>query len=161
MLKTFQLMKPSPENATVEHGGRNFMSLRRRYPMADRQALIDWPLTPIRWGGYGIQLAQALLEQRLYSPRLLACNDRSAFCDLHWLMRCSILKISLQHWRNDWLLLKEPTPFQSSPRQPWLSPHGNYVPAPRFTAAGHVGVTFFECSRFHRRILRFSSNLIW
>ena len=39
--------------------------------MADRQALIDWPLTPYTgWGGYGIQLAQALLEQRLYWPRL-------------------------------------------------------------------------------------------
>ena len=54
--------------------------------MADRQALIDWPLTPYTgWGGYGIQLAQALLEQRQYWPRLLACNDRSSFCDLHWL----------------------------------------------------------------------------
>ena len=54
--------------------------------MVDRHALIDWPLTPYTgWGGYGIQLAQALLEQRQYSPRLLACNDRSAVCDLHWL----------------------------------------------------------------------------
>ena len=35
--------------------------------MDDRQALIDWPLTPYTgWGGYGIQLAQALLEQRRY-----------------------------------------------------------------------------------------------
>ena len=54
--------------------------------MVDRQALIDWPLTPYTgWGGYGIQLAQALLEQRKYWPRLLAANDRSVFCDLHWL----------------------------------------------------------------------------
>ena len=54
--------------------------------MADRLALIDWPLTPYTgWGGYGIQLAQALLEQRKYWPRLLAFNDRSALCDLHWL----------------------------------------------------------------------------
>ena len=54
--------------------------------MVDRQALIDWPLTPYTgWGGYGIQLAQALLEQGTYEPRLLACNDRSPFCDLHWL----------------------------------------------------------------------------
>ena len=55
--------------------------------MADRQALIDWPLTPYTgWGGYGIQLAQALLEQGIcIEPRLLACNDRSPFCDLHWL----------------------------------------------------------------------------
>ena len=62
--------------------------------MADRQALIDWPLTPYTgWGGYGIQLAQALLEQNLYCPRLLACNDRSSFCDLHWLD-------ALQHLEN-------------------------------------------------------------
>ena len=35
MLKTFQLMKPSPENGrflTVEHGGRNFMSLVQSLP---------------------------------------------------------------------------------------------------------------------------------
>ena len=48
--------------------------------MSENQALIDWPLTPYTgWGGYGIQLAQALLEQRKYAPRLLARNDRSAF----------------------------------------------------------------------------------
>ena len=29
-----------------------------------------------------------------------------------------------------------------------FSPLGNYVPPPRFTASRHVGVTFFECSRF-------------
>tara|TARA_B100000674_G_C37769046_1_gene881608 strand:+ start:22 stop:1029 length:1008 start_codon:yes stop_codon:yes gene_type:complete len=29
-----------------------------------------------------------------------------------------------------------------------FSPLGNHVPPPRFTAARHVGVTFFECSRF-------------
>ena len=82
--------------------------------MAERQALIDWPLTPYTgWGGYGIQLAQALLEQRRYSPRLLASNDRSAFCDLHWLD-------ALQHLENQsanigeksWLQLKEPALFQ-------------------------------------------------
>ena len=54
--------------------------------MAEQQALIDWPLTPhTGWGNYGIQLAQALLEQGRYVPRLLACNDRSPHCDLHWL----------------------------------------------------------------------------
>ena len=62
--------------------------------MADRQALIDWPLTPYTgWGGYGIQLAQALIEQRKYWPCLLASNDRSALCDLHWLD-------ALQHLEN-------------------------------------------------------------
>ena len=31
--------------------------------MAEQHALIDWPLTPhTGWGNYGIQLAQALLE---------------------------------------------------------------------------------------------------
>ena len=29
-----------------------------------------------------------------------------------------------------------------------FSPLGNHVPKPRFSAARHVGVTFFECSRF-------------
>ena len=35
MLKTFQLMKPAPENGrflTVEHGGRNFMGLVQSLP---------------------------------------------------------------------------------------------------------------------------------
>ena len=54
--------------------------------MAEQHALIDWPLTPYTgWGNYGIQLAQALLEQGLYIPFLLARNDRSHHCDLHWL----------------------------------------------------------------------------
>ena len=54
--------------------------------MAEQHALIDWPLTPYTgWGNYGIQLAQALLEQGRYARACLARNDRSAFCDLHWL----------------------------------------------------------------------------
>ena len=54
--------------------------------MAEQHALIDWPLTPYTgWGNYGIQLAQALLEQGNYLPLLLARNDRSQHCDLHWL----------------------------------------------------------------------------
>ena len=118
--------------------------------MADRQALIDWPLTPYTgWGGYGIQLAQALLEQRQYWPRLLACNDRSAFCDLHWLD-------ALQHLEDQSATLAQklaaaegagmlPVPTQAALG---FSPLGNFVPAPRFTASKHVGVTFFECSSF-------------
>ena len=44
----------------------------RHLTMVEQLALIDWPLTPYTgWGGYGIQLAQALLEQGRYVPRLL------------------------------------------------------------------------------------------
>ena len=90
--------------------------------MGDRQALIDWPLTPYTgWGGYGIQLAQALLEQRKYWPCLLARNDRSAFCDLHWLDALQHLEDrSAHHWRKSWLLLKETAPCPFLPRQPWI-----------------------------------------
>ena len=113
MLKTFQLMKPAPENGrflTVEHGGAQFHGLGAvTAPWLSVRHLIDWPLTPYTgWGGYGIQLAQALLEQRQYWPRLLACNDRSAFCDLHWLDALQHLEDqSSSRWRKSWLLLKE------------------------------------------------------
>ena len=118
--------------------------------MADRQALIDWPLTPYTgWGGYGIQLAQALLEQRQYWPRLLACNDRSAFCDLHWLD-------ALQHLEDQSApLAQKLAAAEGAGMLPvateadlGFSPLGNIVPEPRFTASKHVGVTFFECSCF-------------
>ena len=123
--------------------------------MSENQALIDWPLTPYTgWGGYGIQLAQALLEQRKYAPRLLARNDRSAFCDLHWLD-------VLQHLENQSATLAQklaasegagtlPVPTQAALG---FSPLGNFAPAPRFTASKHVGVTFFECSRFSQEDL--------
>ena len=123
--------------------------------MADRQALIDWPLTPYTgWGGYGIQLAQALLEQRQYWPRLLARNDRSAFCDLHWLD-------ALQHLEDQSATLAQQlaaaegagTLPVANRGSPGFSPLGNFVPAPRFTASKHVGVTFFECSRFSQKDL--------
>ena len=123
--------------------------------MADRQALIDWPLTPYTgWGGYGIQLAQALLEQCKYFPRLLARNDRSAFCDLHWLD-------ALQHLEdNSAKLARQLAAAEGAGTLPvrtdaalGFSPLGNVVPAPRFTASKHVGVTFFECSRFSQKDL--------
>ena len=118
--------------------------------MVNRQALIDWPLTPYTgWGGYGIQLAQALLEQHQYSPRLLAHNDRSAFCDLHWLD-------ALQHLEDKSAkLARQLAAAEGAGTLPLkteaalgFSPLGNVVPSPRFTAYKHVGVTFFECSRF-------------
>ena len=121
--------------------------------MVDKQALIDWPLTPYTgWGGYGIQLAQALLEQGIYSPRLLARNDRSHHCDLHWLD-------ALTHLENQSRPLLEQLdkaeesgslPIQTSAAI-GFSPLGNHVPSPRFRADRHVGVTFFECSRFSQR----------
>ena len=123
--------------------------------MADRLALIDWPLTPYTgWGGYGIQLAQALLEQRKYWPRLLAKNDRSALCDLHWLD-------ALQHLENQSATLAHQLAAAegagslpvSTDAAIGFSPLGNFAPPPRFKAAKHVGVTFFECSRFSEKDL--------
>ena len=123
--------------------------------MGDREALIDWPLTPYTgWGGYGIQLAQALLEQGEFWPCLLACNDRSSFCDLHWLE-------ALQHLENrSAILAQKVAAAEGAGTLPvttnaalGFSPLGNIVPAPRFTAEKHVGVTFFECSHFSQKDL--------
>ena len=121
--------------------------------MAEQHALIDWPLTPYTgWGNYGIQLAQALLEQGLYAPRLLARNDRSQHCDLHWLD-------ALQHLEDQSRpLMQQMAAAEGAGRLPVVTqaplgfcPLGNHVPPPRFSAARHVGVTFFECSRFSPR----------
>ena len=118
--------------------------------MTEQHALIDWPLTPYTgWGNYGIQLAQALLEQGRYLPRLLARNDRSQHCDLHWLD-------ALQHLEDQSRpLMQQLAAAEGAGRLPvatqaplGFSPLGNHVPAPRFSAARHVGITFFECSRF-------------
>ena len=123
--------------------------------MAEQHALIDWPLTPYTgWGNYGIQLAQALLEQGRYAPRLLACNDRSQHCDLHWLEALKFLedqsrplaqKLSAAEGAGCLPLATKATLG--------FSPLGNLVPPPRFSAARQVGVTFFECSRFSDRDL--------
>ena len=121
--------------------------------MDDLRALIDWPLTPYTgWGGYGIQLAQALLEQRKYSPRLLACNDRSALCDLHWLDALHYLENQSAKIAQE-LAAAEGAGTLPVNTQAALgfSPLGNFVPAPRFTASKHVGVTFFECSHFSEK----------
>ena len=123
--------------------------------MVEQLALIDWPLTPYTgWGGYGIQLAQALLEQGRYVPRLLAKNDRSPHCDLHWLHALQYLEDKSRS------LMHEVAAAEGAGRLPVVthaplgfSPLGNYVPPPRFTASRHVGVTFFECSRFSNRDL--------
>ena len=118
--------------------------------MVDRQALIDWPLTPYTgWGGYGIQLAQALLEQAMYEPRLLACNDRSPFCDLHWLDALQHLEQQSASLAQKLVAAEEAGTLPVATEAALgFSPLGNYVPPPRFAASKHVGVTFFECSRF-------------
>ena len=75
MLKTFQLMKPAPKTAAsspLNMVGAISWVWCPSSSMAEQHALIDWPLTPYTgWGNYGIQLAQALLEQGRYVPRLL------------------------------------------------------------------------------------------
>ena len=100
------------------------------------------------------QLAQALLEQRKFSPRLLACNDRSAFCDLHWLDALQHLEDQSAHLAQQ-LAVAEGAGTLPVPSNAALgfSPLGNHVPPPRFTASTHVGVTFFECSRFSQQDL--------
>ena len=125
--------------------------------MVDRQALIDWPLTPYTgWGGYGIQLAQALLEQRKYWPRLLASNDRSAFCDLHWLDALHHLEDqSMPFDAKSWLLLKEPVRLPFLPRQ--LLDFLLLAILFRRLASRHrhVGVTFLSAVASLRRIWTF------
>ena len=118
--------------------------------MAEQQALIDWPLTPYTgWGGYGIQLAQALLEQRRYVPRLLARNDRSQHCDLHWLEALQYLEDQSRPLMQQVAAAEGAGCLPVATQAPLgFSALGNLVPPPRFSAARHVGVTFFECSRF-------------
>ncbi|KZR79890.1 D-inositol-3-phosphate glycosyltransferase [Prochlorococcus marinus str. MIT 1342] len=120
-----------------------------------RKALIDWPLTPYTgWGNYGIQLAQALMDQGCYQPVLVAPNDRTKHCDLHWLAALEHLELgsksicrSLEEATNKGSL---PLPTSASVA---FSPLGNVVPPPRCQAQRHVGVTFFECSDFSKQQL--------
>ena len=114
-----------------------------------RTAIIDWPLTPYTgWGGYGIQLAQALMEQGRYKPLLAAGNDRSVHCDLHWLAALDHLEAcsaSLRQRLEQAPQEQLPIPTSASF---CFSPLGNGAPAPRCRAERQVGITFFECSRF-------------
>ena len=123
--------------------------------MAEQHALIDWPLTPYTgWGGYGIQLAQALLEQGRYIPRLLACNDRSEHCDLHWLDALHYLEGKSRPLMQQLAAAEGAGCLPISTQAPLgFSPLGNHVPPPRFSADLNVGVTFFECSRFSTKDL--------
>ena len=84
----------------------------------------------------------------------LARNDRSAFCDFHWLD-------ALQHLEDQSATLAQQlAAAEGAGTLPVVteaalgfSPLGNFVPAPRFVAAKHVGVTFFECSHFSQKDL--------
>ena len=121
-----------------------------------KSPLIVWPLTPYTgWGGYGIQLAQALLEQGRYVPRLLACNDRSEHCDLHWLDALQFLEEQSRPLMQQLAAAEGAGVLPVETNAPLgFSPLGNHAPPPRFRAARHVGVTFFECSRFSARDLK-------
>ena len=120
-----------------------------------RTALIDWPLTPYTgWGNYGTQLAQALMEQGCYQPVLMALNDRTDHCDLHWLAALEHLEAGSKSIR---LILEKaiedgnlPLPTSASLA---FSPLGNISPPPRCKAKHNVGVIFFECSDFSKQQL--------
>ena len=118
-------------------------------------ALIDWPLTPYTgWGGYGIQLTQALLEDQRWQPALLACNDRSPHCDLHWQAALTHLEDCSASLRQQLELAEQQKTLPVHTNAALgFSPLGNVVPSPRFRADRHIGVTFFECSRFSERDL--------
>ena len=110
MLKTFQLMKPAPENGrflTVEHGGRNFMGLVKSHPWLTVRPRLIGLLRLIRLG-YGIQLTQALLEQRLYCHDSWLATIAVMFAICTGWMLCSILKTSRRTWHSSWLQLREP-----------------------------------------------------
>ena len=113
-----------------------------------KAAIIDWPLTPYTgWGGYGIQLAQALMQQGRYKPLLAAGNDRSVHCDLHWLAALDHLEACSGSLRQRLEQGQEPLPIATA-AEICFSPLGNGAPEPRCRAQRQVGITFFECSRF-------------
>jgi len=115
-----------------------------------KAAIIDWPLTPFTgWGGYGIQLAQALMEQGRFKPLLVAHNDRTVQCDLHWLAALDHLEACSKGLRQRLTDAEQQgvLPIATSAAL-GFSPLGNQAPSPRCTTTLQVGVTFFECSRF-------------
>lgn len=118
-----------------------------------RTALIDWPLTPYTgWGNYGIQLAQTLMEQGLYQPVLMAPNDRTHHCDLHWLAALEHLEAGSKSIANtlEKAIQEETLPLPTSASLAF-SPLGNVLPPPRCQAQRHVGVIFFERSDFSKQ----------
>ena len=112
-----------------------------------KAAIIDWPLTPYTgWGGYGIQLAQALMQQGRYKPLLAAGNDRSVHCDLHWLAALDHLEACSGSLRQRLEQGQEPLPIATA-AEICFSPLGNGAPEPRCLAQRQVGSTFIEFSR--------------
>jgi glycosyltransferase involved in cell wall biosynthesis len=109
------------------------------------QAIIDWPLTPMTgWGGYGIQLAQALYASGAL-PLLPRRNERSQHCDLHWVALLDYLQ-------------QQPLP-EAAPAPLLFHALGNRVPPPRFAAERCIGVTFFECSSFAQEFVQGMADL--
>ena len=118
-------------------------------------AIIDWPLTPFTgWGGYGIQLAQALMEQGRFQPLLAAHNDRTVHCDLHWVAALDHLEACSKTLRSsvEAAEARQDLPLATTAALSF-SPLGNQAPAPRVLAQLQVGVTVFECSRLSSRDL--------
>jgi len=108
-----------------------------------QKLLIDWPLTPFTgWGGYGIQLAQALAASGVARPVLTSYADRSPHCELPWLRKLdeleSFSKPLIEHYRS------HPTAVVQTNCQVVMEPMGNAVPAMRMRGVHQVGVTFFE-----------------
>ena len=98
--------------------------------MGEQHALIDWPLTPYTgWGNYGISLPRPCLSGGV--PRLLACNDRSPHCDLHWLDALQYLEDQSRALMQQLAAAEGagclPVDTQASLG---FSPLGNYVPPP-------------------------------
>ena len=107
-----------------------------------------------RLGGYGIQLAQALLEQGRYVPRLLALNDRSQHCDLHWLDALQYLEDQSRPLMQQLAAAEGagqlPVVTQGAAR---LFSSRQLRAAASLQRSSPCGRDFFECSRFSPRDL--------
>ena len=85
---------------------------------------------------------QALLEQRRYVPCLLALNDRSQHCDLHWLDALQYLEDQSRP------LMQELAAAEAAGQLQWLLRRRSVfllsatTCRSRFRAKRHVGVTF-------------------
>jgi glycosyltransferase involved in cell wall biosynthesis len=114
--------------------------------MAKQRLLIDWPLTPYTgWGGYGIQLAQALVAKGSVRPVLTRTADRSPHCDPHWILKLDEIERFSRKLIEQ--LETNPQTILSTNCQVAMGPIGNQVPPLRVLAKHQVGVTFFERSQ--------------
>ena len=166
MLKTFQLMKPSPKtvaSSPLNMAGAISWGWCHFLIMVEQHALIDWPLTPYTgWGAMEFSSPKPCWSRAVF-PRLLACNDRSQHCDLHWLDALQYLEDQSRPLMQQLAAAEGAGCLPMETQAPLgFSPLGNHVPPPRFTASKrHVGVTFFECSRFSAKDLETLKALTW